>query len=310
VSVVRKTNKGLLCGWLLLQTIWASGSPILVLKGPNAPPYKEALSGFRQVYSGGIEIDNGKAQEFLRRLQTDPPPLIVAIGRASAEMARERAGDIPLLFVMVPKPAESGLIGKNIAGISMDVPGNVQLAHFKELLPDPKKPVAIVYNPSSSKALIAEAQAEASRLDLPLELVSVESPEQVRMRISLIKPIVGAIWVVPDESFAVRERDNKWFTFLVDETIALRMPLFMTMNAASKFIQEGALGAVVSDFGDMGRQCGELVKQIEAGKTKLADIGVIPPATVRWKVNPTTAQKIGMRLPPKVLQSSKNDQKE
>jgi ABC-type uncharacterized transport system substrate-binding protein len=277
----------------------------LVLKGPNAAPYKEALNGFRQVYSAGIEIDHGKTQEFLTRIQTGPPPLIVAIGRASAEMAHQKGGGIPLVFVMVPNPAESGLTGSNIAGISMNVPGNVQLAHFKELLPDPKKPIAVIYNPATSEPVVAEAQTAASGLGLSLQQVPVESPEQVRLRIALIKPIIGAIWVVPDESFVTKERANKWFTYLLDETTTLHLPLLITMNPGSTFVQEGALAALVSDFFDMGRQCGELVKQIETGKSKLANIGLKPPEAVGWEVNLATARKINLTLPPAMLKSAK-----
>jgi ABC-type uncharacterized transport system substrate-binding protein len=303
VSVLGKFTYGWLCG--LFVSVPVFGGPILVLKGPNAAPYKEALSGFRQVYPGGLEIDFGKKDEFLTRVQTDPPPLIVAIGRASAEMAHQLRGAIPLVFLMVPNPAESGLTQSNIAGISMTIPGSVQLAHFKQLLPDQKKPVAIIYNPATGGPLVAEAQAAAAGLGLVLEQVPVESPEQVRLRIELVKPIIGAVWVVPDESFVTKERSNKWFTFLLTEAAALHLPLLVTMNPGSTFVREGALAALVSDFLGMGRQCGELVKQITAGKTKLEHVGLQPPEAITWEVNVGTAQKIGLTLPPTVLKSAK-----
>ena len=55
----------------MLVPVPVFGGPILIIKGPNAAPYKEALSGFRQVYSGGIEIEHGKTQEFLSRIHAD-----------------------------------------------------------------------------------------------------------------------------------------------------------------------------------------------------------------------------------------------
>jgi ABC-type uncharacterized transport system substrate-binding protein len=55
----------------------------------------------------------------------------------------------------------------------------------------------------------------------------------------------------------------------------------------------------------MGRQCGELVKQIEAGKIKVESIGLRPPETVGWEVNLNTAEKIGLAIPEAVLKSAK-----
>jgi putative ABC transport system substrate-binding protein len=303
VSLVRNWNRPLLCALLVLVPgpVFAAG--VLVLKGPNAAPYEEALSGLRQAYSGASEIDYTKRQEFLTRTQNDPPRLIVAIGRAAAEMAHQRVSTVPLFYIMVPNPADSGLAGKNIGGISMTVPGDVQLADFKQLLTGITKPVAVLYHPRS-QALVTLAQAQAPKLDLQLELVPVESAEQVRLRISMLKPIIGAVWVIPDESFAT-EPGNKWFTFLLNETSDLHLPLFVTMNTGSTFVREGALAAVVSDPRGMGRQAGELIKQIDAGKVTLESIGAAPPKALDWEINLRTAEKIGVAVPQSVLHGAR-----
>jgi len=135
----------------------------------------------------------------------------------------------------------------------MDVPASVQLAGFKDLVPDPQKRIAIVYNPARSGPLMVDAQAEAKRRDLSLELVPAESSEQVRLRLTFIKPIIGAIWIVPDESFEANDRTLAWFKFLVGEAAALHVPLFVSMNTLSDLLlQEGALAALVADPGGMG----------------------------------------------------------
>lgn len=306
MSALRNISIAALCALCVLFPVsCTAAAPVLVLKGPNAGPYKDALNGFHQAFPGAIEVAHGKEKEFSNLVAANPHSLIVAIGRASAEMAHERAPSLPLIFVLVANPAESGLSGTNIAGISMDIPGDVQLAHFKELLPNPKKPIGVIYNPSKSAALIAQAKQAAPGLDLSLEQVPVESAEQVRMRIALVKPIIGAIWVVPDESYVTRERANKWFTFLQNETSDLHVPLFVTMNAGSTFVQDGAVAALVSDFFGMGRQSGEVAKQIIDGKLKIQDLGIQPPSAIHWELNRGAAEKIGLTLPPAILQSAK-----
>jgi putative ABC transport system substrate-binding protein len=280
---------------LVLFSIPVFGGPVLVLKGPSEEPYDQALSGFRQVYPDGSDVSK---KQFLARVRTDPPPLIVAIGRVSAELAHENAPTIPLVFVMVANPDQSGLKGTNIAGISMDVPAGDQLAHFKELLVNPNKPVAILYNPANNAPLVAEAQKAAPGLDLLLQPIEEKSTAQAAARIGFFKTAIGAIWVIPDDSFATKER----FSFLVDETTKLHLPLFVTMRAFEPFVEKGALAAVVSDFLVVGRQCGELVKEIMAGKTKIGEVGIRPPVS-SWQINKKTAARIDLNLPQKVLNS-------
>jgi len=306
-GVARAAGVGLglwLHGLYLLVAVQTWAAPVLVVRGPRSDPYRDALAGFRQAYSSATEIDQGSTKEFDKRLRMDPPRMIVAIGRSAAEMVHQRAGSIPLFFLMVPDPAGLGLTGTNIAGVSMDVPAQVQLSRFKELLPDTKKPMAVIYNPATSAAVITQAQAAAPGLGIQLELVPVESSEQVRLRIGFVKPIIGSIWVVPDESFVTGERENKWFTYLLDEAKSMRMPFFISMNAASGFVREGALAAVVSDFSGIGRQAGELVNEIQSGKLKFESVGVRPPLALTWQIHRGTAQKIGLTIPPSVLQSA------
>jgi ABC-type uncharacterized transport system substrate-binding protein len=122
----------------------------------------------------------------------------------------------------------------------------------------------------------------------------------------LIKPIIGAIWIVPDESFVANDRTLTWFKFLVSEATDLRVPLFVSMNALSDLLlQEGGLGALVADPTGMGEQCGELAKGIALGQVKLEGIGLKPPQAVNWELNRSMADKIGLKLPESVLRSAR-----
>ncbi|MGH7866596.1 MAG: ABC transporter substrate-binding protein [Candidatus Dormibacteraceae bacterium] len=306
MSAVQTSKIALLYGVLSLVSAPAFAGPAWLLKSSNHAAYNEALNGFRKVYPSGIEVDYGKAQELLTRSQADPPSVIVAIGSTAAETAHEKLPAIPLVFMMVPDPLRSGLTGANVAGISMEVPGDVQLAGFAELLPGLKKRVAIVYNPARSSALVAQAKAEADRRGLFLELVPAESSEQVRLRYTFIKPLVGAIWIVPDESFIANDRKLTWFKSLANEATAVHVPLFLSINTFSTLLdQEGALAALVADPSGMGEQCGELVKEVESGKIKFETIGLKSPGAFGWEVNPSTADKIGLKIPENLLKSAK-----
>jgi putative ABC transport system substrate-binding protein len=298
VSAAGKWNSALLCGCLALTAAQALGSGVLVVKGPNSAPYREAANGFRQAYPDGIEIDQGNKRELARRLQSDRPDLIVAIGREAVEAANEGRGQVPLVFTMVPNLARAGLSGGNIAGISMEIPGDLQLARIHELLPL-RTAIAVLHNPARVASVVAQAQSAADRLGVHLEPVAVETPAEVRQRFNMIKPIVEAVWVVPDE-FATTA--TVW-EFLLKETTRVGLPLFFTNGEAA--VERGALASLVVDYRDLGRQCGQLVREITTGKVKLPEIGIKPPETVRWIVNLNTASKIGVTIPQKILDSAK-----
>jgi len=304
VRVVAKSKIAVACCLWLLVSATALAAPVWVLKSSNLPAFNEALSGFRKVYPSSVEIDSGKIEETLTKYQA--PSLIVAIGPAAAIAARQKAPMVPLVFLMVPDPVRSGLGGTNVGGISMDVPLSVQLSGFKELVPDRQKRIAIVYNPARSPSMMTAAQSEAKSLNLFVELVPAESSEQIRLRFTLIKPLIGAIWVIPDESFVANDRTLTWFKFLVSEATELHVPLFVTMNALSDLLlQEGALAGLVADPIGMGEQCGELVKEIEGGHIKIDGIGLKAPQALYWELNRSMADKIGLKFPDNVLKSAR-----
>ena len=306
MRVVAKLKVGVAYGILLLFQATVFAGPVWVLKSSNLPAFNEALNGFRKAHPGSVEIEPGKVDEALTRNQGERPSVIVAIGPAAATTVHQKVPTVPLVFLMVPDPARSGLAGANVAGISMDVPLGVQLAGFRELVPDRQKRMAIVYNPARSSSLMAAAQSEAKSRNVLLELIPAESSEQIRLRFTLIKPIIGAIWVVPDESFVANDRTLTWFKFLVSEATELHVPLFVSINPLSDLLlQEGALAALVADPTGMGEQCGELVKEIELGHTKVEGVGLKAPQAVYWELNRSTAEKIGLKFPENVLKSAR-----
>ena len=78
----------------------------------------------------------------------------------AARLAKKRLADLPLLYCMVPNPHRYELEGSNIAGISLDIPGEVQFARYKTVVPNPKT-IGVIYDPEKSGALVAEAALDA-----------------------------------------------------------------------------------------------------------------------------------------------------
>src|SRR5262249_23712977 len=112
------------------------------------------------------------------RIMAASPKLIVAIGPQAAQVARAEARGIPVVFAMVRNPRKSGLEGDNIAGISLDVPVEAQLAMYKALLPN-LQVIGVIYDPEKTGALVKEADAIAERFGLRFLSAPVGSQTEV-----------------------------------------------------------------------------------------------------------------------------------
>ena len=289
-----------LCGFVLLISIRALAGDILLLKSQNSTqPYSQALQGFRNIYSvEDLDLKGGsesQRKQFLRRISDSKPRLIVAVGSAAVEVARAGPKGISVIFMMVSNPVGQGFTGDNIAGVSLDIPISRQFAKFKELLPT-LKTIGVIY-PSKNSAMPQEVQAAAKQLEIEPTALPVNSPNEVPTAFTLMNETIDALWMVPDETFLTSD----WFKFLLKETNRRRLPFLTT---SENFVEAGALAAVIPNYTDIGRQCAELVKEIESGKKKPSEVGTVPPDKVNWVLNEKTAKEIGLTLPARVRDSA------
>src|SRR5207253_1487482 len=70
------------------------------------------------------------------------------------------------------------------------------------------------------------------------------------------------------------------------------------------FVEAGALASLSPDYTDAGRQGCQLATDLESGRLRPAQAMVVPPDKVNLTINLKTASKIGLRLPPAVIQSA------
>jgi ABC-type uncharacterized transport system substrate-binding protein len=125
--------------WLLPLTE-ARAQDIVILKSHDLEPFNQAMAGFVAACPMHIteyDLRGTKKEEssIIQRLTTAKPRLIVAIGPLAAQVAREHLRDVPMIFVMVSNPPKHGLQGANLAGVSLDIPVQTQLARYKALVP-------------------------------------------------------------------------------------------------------------------------------------------------------------------------------
>ena len=286
--------------WLLPLT-QARAQGIVILKSHDLEPFNQAMAGFVAACPMHIteyDLRGTKKEEssIIQRLTAAKPRLIVAIGPLAAQVARENLRDVPMIFVMVSNPPKHGLQGSNLAGVSLDIPVQTQLARYKALVPTLKM-LGVIYDPTKTGAMVAEARGTAATLGFQLLGAPVSTPKEVPAALRSLLGKIDALWMVPDDTVVTPES----FKFLLLTAFENNLP-FVTVSDI--FVEAGALASLSPDYTDVGRQGCQLATDLESGRLRLAEVMVVPPAKVNLAINLRTASKIGLTLPPEIVQSA------
>lgn len=273
---------------------------VAIIKSRDIKPYRVVSDGFRMIIEASIieydmEGDMDKGKEITEKIKADRPDLILAIGTKAALVAYQDIKNVPIVFVMVSRPEVYGLIGENITGVSLNIPSYDQLKIMKSVLPGIKN-VGIIYNPKISGEIVAIAEKEASRLDLELITGKVNSVKDIPQIIRRLKGSIDALWMVMDETVV----DPKALKHIQLFTMRNKIPF---MGLSVRFVQDGALFALTSDYQDMGRQASEMANRIILGEST-SDIPISSPEKLMLVLNLKTAKIIDVNFPPDVISTA------
>lgn len=273
---------------------------VAIIKSRDIEPYRIVSDGFKMVIEASIieyemEGDMNKGKEITKKIKADSPDLILAIGTKAALVAYQNIKNVPIVFVMVSRPEVYGLIGDNITGISLNIPSYDQLKIMKSVLPGIEN-VGIIYNPKISGKMVAIAKEEASRLDLELITEEVSSVKDIPQTLRRIKGSIDAMLMVMDETIV----DPKALKNIQLFTLRNKIPF---MGLSVRFVQDGALLALTSDYQDMGRQASEMANRIILGEST-NDIPISSPDKLMLVLNLKTAKIINVNFPPEVISTA------
>ena len=274
---------------------------IAVLKSHDIAPINQALAGFvatcpEHITTYDLGGSTSNSRGIIDRIMASPPRLIVAIGPLAAQVARAEVRGVPVVFAMVRNPRKSGLEGDNIAGISLDVPIEAQLAMYKALLPT-LRVIGVIYDPEKTGALVKEAAEMAERFGLRFLATPVASQTEVPAALRSLLGKVDALWMLPDDTVITPES----LTFFLLTAFKQNLPVLTISDA---FVEAGALAALSPDYTDVGRQACQLSREIESGQRRPAQASIVPPTKVNIAINLQTARQLGLILPPEMVQSA------
>jgi len=254
----------LLFGGLALHTPTVSAAEVAIFKSADVTYYNHAIQAFRETLPSNTAITEYnfegnlvRGREVATSLRAAPPALVLAVGLKAALVAKLELVDTPVLFCLVLNPESHGLSTPNMTGILTRVPPGAQLAMIQNLAPHVRR-IGLLYDPSQTGALVAESGRAARNLDLQLVAVSVENPSDVPGALRRVLPTIDLFWLLQDRTIITEGS----MEFIVQATLEAKVPMF---GFSPTLVQQGALGALVINAHDIGRQTGNLATAILQG---------------------------------------------
>ena len=234
----------------------------------------------------------------LVRLRVD---VIVALATQAAVAAKNATRTLPIVFVYVGDPVETGLVislarpGGNATGLSTLHPELVgkQLQLLKDVVPNVSR-VAVLWNPTNpgGPLLLREAKTAARSLGVELQVLEARGPGDFAPAFATMTAArAGALLVLAD-SMVFLQRDR-----VVDLARKHRLPAVYGLR---QFADAGGLLAYDVSLADSARRAASFVDKILKG-AKPADLPVEQPTKFEFVINMKTAKALGLTIPPLLL---------
>lgn len=269
---------------------------IIIIKGRDIPPYREAINGFNSVLKANvheyvIDDDEGKGHAIIRGLKNHKADLIFTLGRDALSLVKNKIKDIPVVFAFVLNPNTE----PNIIGIDMNIPPEEQFNTLLQIMPNIKR-IGVVYDPLKTQPLISEAEAAAKKLGITLAAKKITTKAEAINAISQMEGKADAIWMVPDATAITPESIEYMLLFSFRNNVPI-------IGISEKYVKNGALMALSFDSEDMGRQAGEIAARVIEGED-IKKIPLLKPRKFKLSINLNTAEKMGIKIPENIIRQS------
>src|SRR5262249_56739974 len=225
---------------------------------------------------------------------------ILAIGTPATVAAKQATSVVPIVFVAVNDPVALGVVASlarpdsNVTGLSNqqhDVAGK-RLELLREVVPGLRR-LAILANPANTGGALEmkDVQRLADTIGLQTITLQIRQAEEIGPALESLNNRANALYCASDPLFnSNRIRINTM-------VLGLQLP---TIYAFREYIEAGGLMSYGANFPALFRRGAEFVDKILHG-AKATDIPVEQPTKFDLVINLTTAKKLGLTVPDKLL---------
>jgi len=219
--------------------------------------------------------------------------LIFACSTPAAQAAIKLAGTIPVVFTPVFDPVSSGLVdnmsqpGGKATGVAGMVVATVKMAFIHRLLPKIRT-LGILYHTDDSNSLVeVENFRKLPHPDVILMEIPIHKAEDLSNLPDLLPTGMDALFLPIGRIV----EDN--FPTIAYYTDTINLPI---IASHAPNVSAGALGALVANHYQLGRECAVKAGEILRG-TRAGTIPVDVVRTPEILLNNFTAQNLGLELP-------------
>jgi putative ABC transport system substrate-binding protein len=227
--------------------------------------------------------------------------VLVAVTTNAALAAKGAAGTVPVVFMGVTDPIAAGLVqslprpGANVTGITnmaATLTGK-RLELLQDTLPKVTR-VAVLWDPKAPGSLPQWQESQVAAKELRLQVHSMEVSSADRYDAAFkdaVKAGNTAVWVT------LNPLANSNQKVIAELAISHRLP---SVCARSDYAENGCLMAYGPSYGTEGRDGARYVDRVLKG-TRPADLPIQQPTQFELVINVQTAKRLGITVPPAVL---------
>lgn len=275
---------------------------------PRLEAFRQGLRDLGYVEGQTILIDYRHESQDLQRLPSLAAELVgldvdvlVAVTSNAAQAASRTTRTVPIVFMGVTDPITTGLAqslarpGGNSTGITnvAAILTGKRLELLKEIQPAVAR-VAVLWDPLAPGSVPQweASQSPAEKLGLQLYSMAASSADAYAEAFKeAARARSGAVWVTLNPVANSNQR------MIAELAIAHGLP---SICARGDYAENGCLVAYGPGYGAEGKDGARYVDRILKG-AKPADLPIEQPTTFELLINLKTAQRLGLTIPPAVL---------
>ena len=242
-------------------------------------------------------------QVLAQKFQHQKVDVIVATGNVETDIAKQFAQNIPIVFMPASDPIAAGFVksivrpGTNLTGIALIRDFAFYGKHlevFKEVIPFLTK-VAVLHDVRGNDGVYGRGLEQMRKVAANLAITVKDMPvrdirDAESVMASLSKQSTDGVFVLCSSLFGGGPEA------VITLAIQKKLPLF-----GCDWASQGSLVSLTTDFYQIGRRGSWYVEQILSG-TKPSELPVEVPLKYELAINLRTADKIGVKMSPEILQ--------
>jgi len=147
----------------------------------------------------------------------------------------------------------------------------------------------VLYHAEETGLVVDAARRAAPAQGLTVVAHAVEQPANAVSALGELMEQVDVVWTVADSHVFTPQTTSA----LILAALRRRVPL---IGLSTAHVRSGALATLYCDYGDVGRQTGEVVQRLLDG-ARPEEVPVVGPRKVSLGLNLRTAQHLGLDVP-------------